>query len=136
MKRRKARETAMQFLYAQETQSLQLSAKDFLHTQANNQEDRIDSDYFQFLVETIQGSTQEIDSLIEKNSDNWKISRMPRVDRNILRVATAEILFSKDVNANIAIDEAIEIAKKFGSEDSPSFINGILDPIAKSNIRA
>ena len=132
MKRRKARETVMQFLYAQETQSLQLNPRDFLQTQNSGQKEWIDNDYFQFLVEAIQANSPEIDNLIEKNSDNWKISRMPRVDRNLLRIATAEILFSKEINANIAIDEAIEIAKKFGSEDSASFINGILDPIAKS----
>lgn len=131
MKRRKARESAMQFLYAQETQSLALSAEDFLRGQGAQTTEQIDTEYFLQLLEKVNGHNQEIDSLIEMNSDNWKLSRMPRVDRNILRVATAEILYSKEISPNIAIDEAIEIAKRFGTEASASFINGILDPIAK-----
>jgi transcription antitermination protein NusB len=74
-----------------------------------------------------------IDSELTKSSAHWSISRMARVDRCILRVAAYEILFVQDTPASVAINEAIEIAKRFGSEDSPSFINGVLDKLASTH---
>ena len=73
-----------------------------------------------------------IDSKITCASERWSINRMGRVDRSILRLAAYEILKLKDVPDNVAIDEAIEIAKRFGAEDSPMFINGVLDRIASN----
>jgi transcription antitermination protein NusB len=72
----------------------------------------------------------EIDALIEKASKNWRLIRMPVVDRNILRMATAELLFFEDVPASVTINEAVELAKRFGDKDSRAFVNGILDRIA------
>jgi N utilization substance protein B len=72
----------------------------------------------------------EIDELIEKASKNWRLMRMPVVDRNILRMATAELLFFEDVPASVTINEAVELAKRFGDKDSRAFVNGILDRIA------
>jgi N utilization substance protein B len=74
---------------------------------------------------------EAIDARLEKYSDNWTLSRMAVIDRNLLRMAASEILYSKTVPPKVAIDEAVEIAKRFGSEDSPNFINGILDRILK-----
>jgi N utilization substance protein B len=71
-----------------------------------------------------------IDDLIARSSDNWRLGRLSHVDRNILRVATYELLCRRDVPASVAIDEAIEIAKRFGSDESPTFVNGVLDHIA------
>lgn len=71
-----------------------------------------------------------IDELITASSDNWRLGRLSHVDRNILRVATYELLCRCDVPASVAIDEAIEIAKRFGSDESPTFVNGVLDHIA------
>jgi N utilization substance protein B len=71
-----------------------------------------------------------IDELIEKASKNWRLIRMPVVDRNILRMATAELLFFEDVPASVTINEAVELAKRFGDKDSRAFVNGILDRIA------
>ena len=74
----------------------------------------------------------KLDTNITKASENWSISRMSRVDRSILRVSCFEIVHLNDVPVNVSINEAIEIAKKFGSEDSANFINGVIDKIARS----
>jgi transcription antitermination protein NusB len=74
-----------------------------------------------------------IDSVITRCSDNWSISRMGRVDRNLLRLATYELLYVYDTPSNVVINEAIEIARRFGAEESAGFINGVLDKIARSN---
>ncbi len=82
------------------------------------------------LVGGVLEERKRIDELIASSSDNWRVSRLSHVDRNILRVATYELLCRRDVPASVAIDEAIEIAKRFGSDESPTFVNGVLDHIA------
>jgi len=73
-----------------------------------------------------------IDRQIAAASTNWSVARMARVDRNILRVACYEMAFAADIPVNVSINEAIEIAKTYGTEDSPMFVNGVLDNIAKA----
>jgi N utilization substance protein B len=85
--------------------------------------------FFLDIVEGVLGAGKEIDDLINKSSKNWKISRMPVVDRNIMRIATFELLKQKDIPPSVSINEAVEIGKKFGTRDSGSFINGVLDRI-------
>jgi len=85
--------------------------------------------FFLRLVQGVREFQGEIDALIERFSQNWKISRMPRVDRNILRVAVYELLHCHDIPPKVSINEAIDIAKRFGTEDSGAFINGILDSV-------
>jgi len=82
------------------------------------------------LVEGVAKSAEDIDKHIEQASLNWRLSRMPVVDRNILRLATFELLFSKDVPTSVSINEAVELAKRFGEKESGAFVNGILDRIA------
>ncbi len=72
---------------------------------------------------------EEIDRLLDKWAKNWKISRMPVVDRNIMRLAVFELLRQSDIPATVSINEAVEIGKKFGTRDSGAFINGVLDRI-------
>ncbi|MDQ3366898.1 MAG: transcription antitermination factor NusB [Myxococcota bacterium] len=72
----------------------------------------------------------EIDELIGTSSKNWRIERMSRVDRNILRLGAAELLGFHDVPVKVVINEAIELAKRFGTAESPAFVNGVLDRIA------
>ena len=72
---------------------------------------------------------QEVDTLIKRFSENWRLERMPAVDRNILRLAIYELLYRPDIPAKVSINEAVDLGKKYGSEDSGSFINGILDRI-------
>jgi N utilization substance protein B len=129
-KRRSSRELALKFLYQSE-----LNAGDFNEQMSQFLEiSPVQEDVRKFMVdllETIVHSKREIDELLEKSSENWTLSRMTVIDRNILRIATAELLFHKDIPPKVVIDEAVEIAKKFGSEDSPDFINGVLDRIKK-----
>ena len=85
--------------------------------------------FFLQLVDGVKARQHEIDGLIERFSDNWKISRMSGMDRNILRVAVYELLYCDDIPAKVSINEAIDVGKKFGTDQSPPFINGILDSI-------
>jgi N utilization substance protein B len=91
------------------------------------------SAYALILFDGINENLAAIDQLISAQSQNWKITRMPIVDRNILRIATFELMFMEnEVPAVAVIDEAIEMAKKFGSTDSQSFVNGVLDQIGRN----
>ena len=74
---------------------------------------------------------EEIDKIIQECSDNWILDRMTVIDRNILRMGTCELLFDFLTPPRVVINEAIDIAKKYGNEDSPEFINGILDKVYK-----
>ena len=85
--------------------------------------------FFLGLVEGVLANMEDIDGLLNKYSKNWKLSRMPVVDRNIMRIATFELLKRKDIPPSVTINEAVEIGKKFGTRDSGSFINGVLDRI-------
>lgn len=85
--------------------------------------------FFLELINGVNKALPEIDSVIERFSSNWKISRMSIVDRNIMRVAVYEMLFCGDIPSKVSINEAIDIGKKFGTEGSGAFINGILDSI-------
>jgi len=75
----------------------------------------------------------EIDRLIVQQAENWRLERMPVVDRNVLRLAVFEFLYETDVPKLVVLDEAIELAKKFGSEQSGRFVNGVLDGLLKSH---
>ncbi len=82
------------------------------------------------LLNGVLANRPEVDKWIEEKSTNWTISRMARIDLSILRLAVYELVFCPDIPKNVTINEAIEIAKKFGAVDSSAFINGILDEIA------
>ena len=71
----------------------------------------------------------DLDRLIRRSSKNWRVERMTRVDRNILRIAIYEVVYRKDVPPKVSIDEAVELGKRYGTEESGAFINGILDHI-------
>ncbi len=85
--------------------------------------------FFMDLVKGVLSNKTQIDDLINKYAKNWKISRMPVVDRNIMRLATFELLKRLDIPRSVTINEAVEIGKKFGTKDSGPFINGVLDRI-------
>ena len=81
------------------------------------------------LVAGVLDQKKELDALIGKYATNWKVSRMPIVDRNILRAGVYELLWMDDVPAKVTVNEAIELAKSFGDEDASKFVNGILDQV-------
>jgi N utilization substance protein B len=91
-------------------------------------------EYTRALVQGIQSNKEKIDSIIQTASSHWKVQRMALVDRNVLRIAVFEMkVAAKELEPQIAINEAIELAKKYGSTDSGGFVNGVLDQIAKGN---
>lgn len=93
------------------------------------------ADVREFATTLVQGVAREreaIDQQLEQYSAHWRLSRMAAVDRNILRIATYELLHCPDIPIRVTLNEAIEMAKTFGSEESSSFVNGILDQIAKT----
>ena len=90
-------------------------------------------EYARILVEGTLEHREEIDGLIRDQADNWRLERMPAVDRNILRLAIFEMLHQRDVPKLVVMDEAIELAKRFGSEQSGRFVNGLLDGLLKQH---
>ena len=83
------------------------------------------------LVDGVRDHAERIDQLIGGSAEHWRLPRLSRVDLNLLRLATFELLARPDIPASVTIDEAIEIARRFGGEDSASFVNGVLDHIAQ-----
>ncbi len=130
-KRTRSRENALQVLYQIDMHGdniKQSELEEIISTTSNTQNSSIN----QFATELVRGylSNREIiDKRIEEMSHNWKIKRMAAVDRNILRLASYELMFRKDIPAGVTINEAIDIAKKFSTVKSGSFINGVLDAI-------
>jgi N utilization substance protein B len=128
--RRKAREVAVQILY-----QIDLSgetAEQALGLYFQNLGERVDEDQ-QFARALVQGCVarlEEIDAKIRDASRHWRLERMARVDRNILRLGTFELMHLDDVPSKVTLNEAIELAKRFGDENSPSFVNGVLDRLA------
>ncbi len=130
MRRRKARELALKMLYQMELNGgdAETALRKFCEIFPYQKEI---VDYSRFLLVGINREQRRLDQYIEKASEHWKLSRFTYVDKNILRIGAYEMLFSPDVPPKVAIDEAIELGKKFGSEDSKDFINGILDRILR-----
>ncbi len=128
--RNKARELALQCLY-QIDQSGNPDA-DIELIRQNFQATKKAVDYGNKLVSGVKEHLEEIDALIEEHSDNWKVSRMAVVDRNLLRIAFYEMLHGSDVPDAVAVNEAVEIAKRFSTDEAPAFINGILDAFCKT----
>jgi N utilization substance protein B len=89
--------------------------------------------YAQGLVRGTLDNQDKIDDLIRSQADNWRLERMPAVDRNILRLAIYEMMYEQDTPKLVVLDEAIELAKKFGSEQSGRFVNGLLDGLLKQH---
>ncbi|MEW6571269.1 MAG: transcription antitermination factor NusB [Nitrospirota bacterium] len=131
MKRRKAREYALQLLFQADFLGKEISRKDLEEFWANKNED---DEVKKFTEELVQGTLREredIDRMLEKVAENWVVKRMAAVDRNILRFAAYEIIYRQDIPSAVTINEAIEIAKKFSSAESAPFLNGILDRLAR-----
>jgi N utilization substance protein B len=82
------------------------------------------------IVSGVQDHRGEIDQLIEQHSHNWRLDRMSRIDRNVLRLAVFELKYRDDIPRKVTLNEAVELGKRFGNEESSAFINGLLDRIA------
>jgi N utilization substance protein B len=129
--RRKSRELALQSLYQSELSGRPVVAT-FELLCAHFEVNRKAVPYAKELVAGVADRFAEIDGLIQKHAEHWRLGRMSVIDRNILRLATFELAFREDVPASVAINEALEIAKRFSTDEAAPFINGILDAIRKS----
>ena len=128
--RRQARELALQALYSFDVARTDMdqSLESFC---ANNEESLTPSvkPFFLDLVKGVMENRSRIDALLNTYSKNWKLTRMPVVDRNIMRIAVFEFIKLSDIPCSVTINEAVEIGKKYGTRDSGAFINGVLDRI-------
>ena len=127
--RREGRELALQALYSMDLNPLEMRTTLQLFRE-NVKAKGVVRAFAEDLVAGVISHREEIDRLIEDKSKNWSISRMGKVDLNIIRLAVFELYYRSDIPKNVTINEAIEVAKKFGTEDSPSFVNGILDELS------
>jgi transcription antitermination protein NusB len=131
--RRRARWYALQVLYALDLND-SLGVDEALARYRDDFELELDERAMAFATELVtqtHARLAEIDDAIQTASRNWRIDRMSRVDRNILRLATYELRCAEDVPVKVVINEAVELAKRFGAQESPAFVNGILDRIAQ-----
>lgn len=130
--RRRGRELALQILY--QLDMVRADVNDAIRAFWGLQESIPSEDTKEFCEDLARGASEhaeEIDRLIEDAASNWRISRMAVVDRNILRLAVYELLYREDIPSTVTINEAIELGKMFGTEESGAFINGVLDKIAE-----
>ena len=128
-KRRKARATALQALY-----EIDLAGHDtkavltrLLDDEEISEENKV---FIRELVNNVIQNKEQIDQNIQRFATAWPVKQIPVVDRNILRLAILEILFDNKVSVKVAINEAVELAKKFGSDNSPKFVNGVLGSVS------
>ena len=128
--RRESRELALQILYALDANP-SVGVRETLQTFREEQTDVLARvrEFAEGLVTGVQEKRQVIDEAIKQRSKNWALSRMPLVDLNVMRLAAYELMFRSDIPKKVSINEAIEIARRFGDKDSPAFVNGILDEI-------
>ena len=129
MSRKLAREMSVCFLFQVEFQreNIKEQVEDFLDSYG---ESNYDKDYFLEIINGVLNSLKEIDELIDsKTKENWSIDRIAKMDLPILRVAVYEMKHREDIPVGVSINEAVELAKKYGSDDSARFINGILGQI-------
>ncbi|MEI8348794.1 MAG: transcription antitermination factor NusB [Candidatus Omnitrophota bacterium] len=128
--RSKAREITLHLLYQIEMSKgdCHQAYQDYLSNYPQRQEA---ADFALLLLDGVTNNISGIDALIKKYVKNWEIDRMAVIDRNILRLACFELIFLEEIPPKVSINEAIELAKRFGDIDSPRFVNGILDKIYK-----
>jgi len=127
--RREGRELALQLLYALDLNPMMMEETLQLFRENTRAVEQVRI-FAEELVAGVMANRGGIDEIIAGASKNWTIARMAKVDLNILRLAVFELAFRSDIPRNVSINEAIEVAKKFGTEDSPAFVNGMLDEIA------
>lgn len=133
MKRQRSREIAMELLFG-----MALSKNSYEETIENFVEDyemdltTIDLEYVKSTVKVVSDNLEKIDGIITESLVNWKLDRISRVNLTILRLAVGEMLYVEDVPEKVAINEAIELTKKYSDEKSVSFINGVLDKAFKN----
>lgn len=129
-KRRRGRELCLKILYQWDSQRGDIEAQMKFFWKHNPTPEDVQS----FASKLVMGSCKhlkKIDSILKKFSEHWTLERISNIDRNILRSAIYELLYENEIPSNVTINEAIEISKKYGTEDSSQFVNGILDRVKR-----
>jgi transcription antitermination protein NusB len=132
MSRKEARETAMKLVYQMDINDTK--AEETLENHFENNDEHLNSEERTYVADCVAGvakNLKQIDEVIEKHAKNWKLSRIAKVDLAIMRLAIYEILHREDIPNVVAVDEAIELSKEFGGENSYSFVNGILGNLVR-----
>ena len=132
--RRQARELAMQALFYMDIQK-DASEEMLDHFCGCFCPSKKSRPFLTKLVNGVLGAKGQIDALVERFSQNWKIDRMSSVDRNVMRIAVYELLYCDDIPPKVSINEAVDIGKKFGTQESGAFINGIMDSIREALVK-
>jgi N utilization substance protein B len=128
-RRTRSREIALQFLYMLDLRSdAEEQREEFLREETKDRQVR---EFAVRLIDGVKTHREEIDALLKRVAKNWEIHRMATIDRNALRMAIFEILYCDDIPSNVSINEAIELGKRFSTQNSGAFINGILDRVSK-----
>jgi N utilization substance protein B len=127
--RHRARRQALQLLYQREVTGVGIGR--ILADGSYSTEDGEPDEYSRELAAGVEGDLTHIDTVLSEVSEHWTVARMPLVDRNILRIATHELMAHPEVPSSVAINEAVELAKVYGGEDSSKFVNGVLGRIAE-----
>jgi N utilization substance protein B len=133
-KRRKAREQIVQILFQMDTAGVRALEALKLY-ESNFCTPRRLSDFVREQVNGISEKLAVVDRMVADHAENWRLGRMSAVDRNILRMAVYELLFRDDIPPIVSINEAVDLSKKFGTEESGGFVNGILDSIYKAMMK-
>ncbi|MBS3918660.1 MAG: transcription antitermination factor NusB [Deltaproteobacteria bacterium] len=133
-KRRRSREFALQVLYQFEI-TKQNALQAMVQLRENFMPEEGEDEFAKQIVLGVMEHQREIDRLIEERSEHWRLDRMTIVDRNILRIAIFELLYCSEVPPKVTLNEAIDLGKRYGSEESGNFINGILDRIQNEVIQ-
>ena len=132
-KRRKSRELALQVLYHWDITG-QDAAKTLVQFQEHFSPTQGRDEFAERIIQGVLTHREEIDRLVESSSDNWRLERMTVIDRNLLRLATFELIYCDDIPPKVTLNEAVDLGKRFGSEESSAFVNGILDRIQKEKV--
>lgn len=132
MGRRASREAAMKLLYQLEIQKSDRSEQIDMALEDENFTDN-DKKYIRNIIDGVNEKVALIDSIIEKNSMGWKITRLSKIDLSVLRIGIYEILYREDIPFSVSVNEAVELAKKYSGEDAGAFINGLLAKVTKTD---
>lgn len=128
--RRKSREMALQALYQSEMSGV-FGVESFTLFCGNFEKNKLAVPYARHLYVGVWGNLRQIDEVLAQHSQNWRLSRMSVIDRNLLRLAVFEMRFAREAPGSVVINEAIEIARRFSTDEATSFINGILDSVSR-----
>jgi N utilization substance protein B len=135
-RRSRGREVALQVLYQVEQNAGVPLPEVRRFIQRRLLEDRKLCDFTEGLIAGVKGHQAQIDGLISEAAENWRLDRMAAIDRNILRLGAYEMMFCPEVPARVAINEALELAKRYSTAQSSRFVNGILDRLLQSQMTA